>query len=99
MMTTMVCIVRDPIVQARVHAELDTVVGKDRLPNFGDREKLPYLQCVITEAIRIAATTPVGVPHRLMEDDEYNGYFIPKGSMVMANTWCVPFPLLRCIRG
>ena len=94
----MVCIIRDPIIQARVQAELDMVVGKDRLPNFGDREKLPYLQCVITEAIRIAATTPVGVPHRLMEDDEYNGYFIPKGSMVMANTWCVPFPLLRCIR-
>lgn len=96
MMTTMVCVVRDPIVQARVQAELDIVVGKDRLPTFSDREKLPYLHCVITEAIRYASTTPVGVPHRLMEDDEYNGYFIPKGTMVMANTWYafLPFPYL-----
>ncbi|KAI0757953.1 cytochrome P450 [Fomes fomentarius] len=89
MMTTMVCVVRDPIVQARVQAELDIVVGKDRLPTFSDRDKLPYLHCVITEAIRYASTTPVGVPHRLMEDDEYNGYFIPKGTMVMANTWAM----------
>ena len=52
MMTTMISIVRDPIIQARVQAELDLVVGKDRLPNFSDREKLPYLHAVITEAIR-----------------------------------------------
>ena len=49
MMTTMISIVRDPIIQARVQAELDLVVGKDRLPNFSDREKLPYLHAVITE--------------------------------------------------
>jgi len=30
---------------------------------------------------------PSGVPHRLMEDDVYNGWFIPAGSMIMENTW------------
>jgi len=28
---------------------------------------------------------PLGLPHRLMEDDFYGGYFIPKGSNVLAN--------------
>jgi cytochrome P450 len=28
-----------------------------------------------------------GIPHRLTEDDVYNGYFIPAGSMVFYNTW------------
>jgi len=31
--------------------------------------------------------TPVGVPHATSEDDVYEGYFIPKGSIVIANAW------------
>lgn len=29
------------------------------------------------------------IPHRLMEDDVYNGYFLPKDSIVLGNAWCV----------
>ena len=28
------------------------------------------------------------IPHRLMEDDVYNGYFLPKDSIVLGNAWC-----------
>jgi len=28
-----------------------------------------------------------GVPHLLMEDDEYDGFFIPKGTIVVGSTW------------
>jgi len=32
------------------------------------------------------------IPHRLMEDDVYNGYFLPKNSIVLGNAWCaLPF--------
>lgn len=31
----------------------------------------------------------VGVPHHLIEDDIYEGYFILKGTIVIANQWCV----------
>ena len=30
------------------------------------------------------------IVHQSTEDDVYDGYFIPKGTMVMPNTWCVP---------
>ena len=30
-----------------------------------------------------------GIPHSTMQDDIYNGMFIPKGTMVFANAWCV----------
>ncbi|CCM06848.1 uncharacterized protein FIBRA_09153 [Fibroporia radiculosa] len=81
--------VMHPVVQARAQAELDTVVGKTRLPTFDDRERLPYLQCVISEVFRWGVATPVGVPHRSTEDDEYNGWHIPKGTMVIANAWAM----------
>jgi hypothetical protein len=28
------------------------------------------------------------IPHRLMEDDFYNGYFLPKNSIILGNAWC-----------
>ncbi|EKM56472.1 uncharacterized protein PHACADRAFT_207702 [Phanerochaete carnosa HHB-10118-sp] len=34
-----------------------------------------------------AASLYSGVPHRLTEDDIYEGYLIPKGSIVIANIW------------
>jgi len=87
--TAMVAMVLNPIVQARAQAELDLVVGRHRLPTFADRENLPYLQCIISEVFRWGSATPVGVPHRLMEDDEYNGYRIPANSMVIVNAWAM----------
>ena len=30
---------------------------------------------------------PKGVPHLATNDDEYNGYYIPKGTLVIANAW------------
>jgi cytochrome P450 len=31
----------------------------------------------------------LGLPHRVMEDDFYDGRFIPKGSIVFANIWAM----------
>jgi cytochrome P450 len=32
---------------------------------------------------------PMGGPHELTEDDEYNGYLLRKGTIVFPNVWCV----------
>ena len=50
-----------PDVQAKVHEELDTVLGKDTLPTFNDRERLPYLQAVIYELYRWHTVFPLGL--------------------------------------
>ncbi|KAI0790962.1 cytochrome P450 [Abortiporus biennis] len=39
------------------------------------------------EVIRIRPVAPMGIPHRVTEDDEYIGYRIPKGTMIMVNVW------------
>ncbi|KAI0092995.1 cytochrome P450 [Irpex rosettiformis] len=75
-----------PEVQQRAQKEIDEVIGRNRLPDLNDRESLPYVQCVINEVSRWQPVVPVGVPHRLMVDDIYNGMFIPKGSIIVANT-------------
>ena len=78
-----------PEVQERARAELDAVVGQHRLPEFSDQESLPYINALVKELLRWRSVVPFGVPHCSLEDDEYRGYLIPKGSLVVSNIWCV----------
>ncbi|KAF8506214.1 cytochrome P450 [Gautieria morchelliformis] len=78
-----------PDVQRKAQRELDEVMGADRLPTFDDRDSLPYMNAVCKEIQRWRPAAPLGIPHRLMEDDVYNNNFIPRGSVIMGNTWAM----------
>ena len=78
-----------PDVQKTVHAELDATIGHSRLPDFSDRESLVYVEAVVKESLRWHNVTPLGISHRTLEDDEIGGYFIPGGSILVSNIWCV----------
>ncbi|KAF8872779.1 cytochrome P450 [Infundibulicybe gibba] len=75
-----------PDIQRQGQMELDQVIG-GRLPTFEDRELLPYVSAIIKETLRWAPVAPLGLPHRVTQDDVYDGYFIPKGTEFMANIW------------
>ncbi|EJF60847.1 cytochrome P450 [Dichomitus squalens LYAD-421 SS1] len=76
-----------PDVQAKAQAELEHVCGKSRLPEMADMDSLPYIQAIMREVLRWHAIAPLSLPHVAIADDEYNGYFIPKGSLIIANAW------------
>lgn len=67
-----------PDVQKRAQEEIDRVVGTSRLPTFADRENLPYVEAMLTEALRWHQVTPLALPHKTEEDDIYQGYWFPK---------------------
>ncbi|THU89650.1 cytochrome P450 [Dendrothele bispora CBS 962.96] len=74
-----------PHVQEKAQDELDRVVGRARPPSFSDMKHLPYIQAIVKEILRWQTPLTVGVPHATSEDDYYEGYFIPKGTVCMAN--------------
>ena len=78
-----------PNVQKKAQAEIGDVVGLGRLPLVADRPSLPYVHAVIKELSRWHTVTPLGVPHTASADDEYNGYFIPEGTILIANSWAM----------
>lgn len=80
-------LVTNPEVQTNAQAELDAVVGPDRLPTHEDRPQLPYIEAIISEVLRWHPVVPLGLPHLNTADDNYKGYFIPKGSIIMGNVW------------
>ncbi|KDQ51029.1 hypothetical protein JAAARDRAFT_73848 [Jaapia argillacea MUCL 33604] len=85
--TFLVAMLLYPDVQKQIHKEIDAVIGPDRAPTFADVESLPYLHSCILESLRWKPGAPVGVPHSLAKDDVYEGMFIPKDTVVMANVW------------
>ncbi|KAH6918177.1 O-methylsterigmatocystin oxidoreductase [Coprinopsis sp. MPI-PUGE-AT-0042] len=78
-----------PEVQTSCQQELDAVVGLYHLPKPSDLANLPYIRAVVEEVLRWHLVVPLGLPHVVRQDDEYNGYFIPKGTVVFANNWAV----------
>ncbi|KAJ8584349.1 cytochrome P450 [Rhizopogon salebrosus TDB-379] len=85
----LLAMVLHPDVQAKAQADIDRVVGQDRLPDFDDRPALPYLDAILRETLRWHPVAPMGVPHATTTSDIYKGYFIPKGVTVIANIWAM----------
>ncbi|TBU24746.1 cytochrome P450 [Dichomitus squalens] len=82
-----------PEVLRKAQAELDAVVGPDRLPDFNDRDSLVYINALIREAMRWHVVLPLSLPHATIKDDELNGYFIPAGTNILPATWaCMQDP-------
>lgn len=71
----------------RAQEEIDAVLGKDALPCEEDCKSLPYVEAVMLESLRWHLVAPLGLPHAAQEDSEFRGYFIPKGSIMIANNW------------
>ncbi|KAI0049998.1 cytochrome P450 [Auriscalpium vulgare] len=74
-----------PEAQRKAQAEIDAVVGSDRLPTFADRASLPYVEALVNEVLRWGTVAPLGLPHTVTQDDIHDGYFIEKGTIVLAN--------------
>ncbi|KAG1880396.1 cytochrome P450, partial [Suillus tomentosus] len=84
-----------PEVQKHAQAEIDAIVGQDRFPAFNERDKLPYIGALIQELLRWAPVAPQGQPyilgllHRAIKEDVYEGYCIPEGATVIANIFSI----------
>jgi len=68
--------------------ELDRVCG-DRFPTLDDVSDLPYIRGCVKESMRWMPTGILGIPHAVIQDDEYMDYKIPKGAGVLWNVWAV----------
>ncbi|KAK6988629.1 cytochrome P450 [Favolaschia claudopus] len=80
-----------PEVLKKAQGEVDAVLKRKggELPDFDDEEALPYVAAVVREVLRWRPTGPIAVPHRLSTDDEYQGYHLPAGSLVIGNAWAI----------
>ena len=83
--------------QTKLQAEIDRVVGPRRMPTLDDMPNLPTVRAVVKEVLRWRPVTSGGVPHQLVKDDTYQGFFLPEGTLVHANQWQVSHMLSICL--
>ncbi|KAF5355230.1 hypothetical protein D9758_005996 [Tetrapyrgos nigripes] len=87
--TVLLTLATHPEAQKKAQAELDRVIGRSRLPDYADQENLPYTTALFQELMRWRIASPMGTTRQTTEDDVYENYFIPKGSIVQLNAWAM----------
>ncbi|XP_039117669.1 isoflavone 3'-hydroxylase-like [Dioscorea cayenensis subsp. rotundata] len=71
----------------KLRAELHANIEQSSILQEADLYKLPYLQAVILETLRIHPSVPLLVPHESSKDCTVGGFHVPKGTMLLVNAW------------
>ncbi|EIN06339.1 cytochrome P450 [Punctularia strigosozonata HHB-11173 SS5] len=87
--TFFLAMAKHPHVVHRAWQQLDEVLGDHRLPTFEDQERLPYITAICKEVMRWQSVAPLAAVHSSVDDDEYEGYFLPKGTIFFGNAWAI----------
>ncbi|XP_021903590.1 cytochrome P450 81E8-like [Carica papaya] len=73
----------------RAQIEIDNHISESRLLHESDLAHLPYLRCIINEAMRMYPATPLLAPHRSSAECSVGGFCIPAGTTLMVNAWAI----------
>ncbi|XP_020174819.1 cytochrome P450 76M5-like [Aegilops tauschii subsp. strangulata] len=85
-------LLRNPGVMAAVRTEMKGTLTQTqgRMITEADVAKLPYLQAVVKESMRLHPVAPLLLPHLVEEEGvEIGGYTVPKGATVIFNSWSI----------
>ncbi|KAL3691457.1 hypothetical protein R1sor_005108 [Riccia sorocarpa] len=80
-------LVLNPHILEKAQAEIDTVVGRNRLVEESDLPDLPYLDAIVKETFRLHP--PPFLIHLSSEDSEIQGFKIPTKTMLLVNVYAI----------
>lgn len=69
--------------------EMDIYIGENRLLNESDLPKLPYLNKIVIETLRMYPSTPLLMPHTSSYDITISGFNVPRNTMMIINGWAI----------
>ncbi|KAL5547168.1 hypothetical protein UlMin_006855 [Ulmus minor] len=85
----MTSLLNNPHVLKKAKEEVDANFSQDQLLDEPDIAKLPYIQNIIFEALRLFPATPILVPHYSSDDCTVSGYDVPRGTIIFVNAWAI----------
>ncbi|KAJ5094793.1 hypothetical protein N7456_010654 [Penicillium angulare] len=79
-----------PDVQKKAYEEINRIVGQNRMPDWTDKDEMPYCGAIVSESLRWRTVTILGgIPHAPIRDDVYEDYTIPEGTWIAGNVWSI----------
>ncbi|KAK7303623.1 hypothetical protein RJT34_14534 [Clitoria ternatea] len=82
-------LLHNPTTMSKAKKELEETVGLGNPIEESDIAKLPYLQAIMKETLRLHPPAPFLLPRKAKVDVELNGFTIPKGAQVLINEWAI----------
>ncbi|KAM3308544.1 hypothetical protein P3S67_010288 [Capsicum chacoense] len=82
-------LLRKPEELNKVRQEIIEKIGTERPVKESDIDKLPYLQAIVKETLRLYPAAALLLPHKAQNDIEVLGYTVPKDSQVFVNAWVI----------
>lgn len=76
-------------IQASVQKEIDEVIGHERCPTWEDRKRMPFTIACMWELERWKPSSVFGAARECSADVVIDDFFIPRGTVVLANIWAV----------
>ncbi|KZV76754.1 cytochrome P450 oxidoreductase [Peniophora sp. CONT] len=74
-----------PQTQKKAQEELDKTFGGACIPPSDELSSLSYLRAVVLEVLRWHTVACINIPHSTLTSDTFGSYYIPKGTIVLAN--------------
>ncbi|CAI9110095.1 OLC1v1010060C2 [Oldenlandia corymbosa var. corymbosa] len=81
-------LLKNPKVLKKAQAELEEVIGRGKKLEESDIARLPYLQCVVKETMRLHPAVPFLI-RKVEKDVKIFDYILPGGSRVLVNVWAI----------
>ncbi|RAL41234.1 hypothetical protein DM860_010028 [Cuscuta australis] len=83
-------LVHNPEVMSKAKRELEQTIGLGKAMEESDIGRLPYLEAVVKESLRLHPPAPLLLPRRAKTDVLVpGGYTIPRGAQVLINEWAI----------
>jgi hypothetical protein len=78
-----------PAALKKAQAEIDASIGTSRLVSAADVPRLAYLQCIVSETLRLYPAAPLLLPHESSADCKVGGYNVPADTMLIVNAYAI----------
>ena len=83
----LVCVLRQPQIQEKIHEEIINEIGYGRYPELSDCQKLSYLNACLHKVLPVSVIVPLGIPRNTKENTNLNGTYFPKETHILVNFW------------
>ncbi|KAF3442610.1 hypothetical protein FNV43_RR16526 [Rhamnella rubrinervis] len=81
-------LINHPKILNKAREEIDSVIGRTRLVEESDIPKLPYLQAIVKETLRLHPAGPL-ITRESSENTKIYGYDIPEKTLLLVNAWAI----------
>ncbi|KAL5702626.1 hypothetical protein ACHQM5_027821 [Ranunculus cassubicifolius] len=82
-------LLKRPHIIEKATEELDRVIGKETWVAEKDMPRLPYIEAIMKETMRLHPVAPMLVPRLTREDVRVAGHDIAKGTLALVNVWTI----------